>query len=84
MRDDKHVLPGAEGRRRMSALLSAGLTLLIAFVVFIGSTLAWFALQGVLGGYAPITRPEALYIGAGHRGYNDVTHRFTDDLRLTS
>ena len=52
-------------------LLTAGLALLIALVVFVGSTLAWFAMQHMLAGYAPITKPEALYIGAGHRDITD-------------
>ena len=60
-------------------MISTGITLLIALAVFIVSTFAWFALQTAIMGYAPITKPEALDIGAGHRNFDTVNSVFTDD-----
>ena len=60
-------------------LASSGLTLLIALAIFIVSAFAWFALGRTLASYAPVARPESLFIGAGHRNYDSTNHEFTDD-----
>lgn len=40
---------------------------------------SWLALGRVLGAYAPIAKPEALYVGAGHRDYDETNQLFTSD-----
>ena len=40
---------------------------------------SWLALGRVLGAYAPIAKPEALYVGAGHRDYDETNQLFPSD-----
>lgn len=56
----------------------------IAFLLALASVvtvpvMAWFSLSRTLGAYAPIAKPEALFIGAGHRDFDAVNHVFTGD-----
>lgn len=39
---------------------------------------AWFITQGRIAAFAPVSAPEALYIGAGHR---DIEHDKFEDIR---
>ena len=52
---------------------------LLVIVQVIVPVFAWFAITRLLGAYAPISKPQALYIGAGHREFDPVKHEFLDD-----
>lgn len=58
--------------------LAIGLVLL-AFVQIIIPVFAWFSIMRMLASYAPISKPQSLYIGAGHREIDEVNHVFLDD-----
>ena len=48
----------------------------LAFVMSVTASLAWFGLWRDIAAYAPISTPDALYIGAGH--YDESTGDFED------
>ena len=58
------------------------LRVLVVFVLMLGAigaaTFAWYAYRAGTAAYAPIFSPEALYIGAGHRDFDDDTF---EDIR---
>ena len=65
-------------KRPVRKLIAAIIGVLIAAVMMTVPVYAWFGLRKTLASYAPIANPEALYIGAGHRNYDEASHRFTD------
>ncbi|MBQ7700661.1 MAG: hypothetical protein IJT49_10030 [Clostridia bacterium] len=67
-----------EVKRHLIKLISVFVSLLMAAVFFAAQTFGWFALKRTLAPYAPIARPEALFIGAGHRNFDAEAHEFKD------
>ena len=67
--------------------------IVVAAVLFVALTAslpvyAWFSLKGDLAAYAPISSPEALYIGAGHidmenNVFEDVRYMYFNGLDVT-
>ncbi len=53
-------------------------TLGVLFLALVLPVLSWFATRKQLLAYAPVTSPEALYIGAGHR---DIENGTFEDIR---
>ena len=66
-------------RRLYKKLALSGSLLLLVTIQIIISSFAWFSISRLLGAYAPISKPQSLYIGAGHREYDPVNHEFLDD-----
>ncbi|MBR4910943.1 MAG: hypothetical protein IKZ47_06455 [Clostridia bacterium] len=66
-------------KKNTFAVISAGYALLLAIVLLATSVYAWFAVGKRLISYAPVASPVSLFIGAGHREFDDVNHQFTDD-----
>ena len=60
---------------RILTLVISGVILLVAVSI---PVYAWFALQNRLASYAPISSPEALYIGAGH---TEIENDLFEDIR---
>lgn len=56
------------------------ITVVVLAAMLIAATpvLAWFAIRKNLGAYAPVSSPESLYIGAGHR---DIENEMFEDIR---
>ena len=56
------------------------ITVVILAAMLIAATpvLAWFYVKKNLGAYAPVSSPESLYIGAGHR---DIENEMFEDIR---
>lgn len=52
--------------------------LLTAMLIAAAPVLAWFSLHKNLDAYAPISAPESLYVGAGHR---DIENETFEDIR---
>lgn len=59
--------------------LFSALTAAILLVLLSISVVAWLVMRQGLLSYAPIARPEPLFIGAGHRNIDTVNHEFTDN-----
>ena len=69
---------------RIAALLLALISLTISMPVY-----AWFAKQHELAAYAPVSSPEALYLGAGHTDlennqFEDIRYMYFTGLDLTN
>ena len=60
-------------------LLLPFISLLVVFSVLVVSVFAWLAARRSIVSYAPVATPEPLFIGAGHRDFDAVNHKFTDD-----
>ena len=65
-----------KSRTRKSVFAAIGAAVLL--VLLSVSVVAWFLLQRGLLAYAPIAKPEPLFIGAGHRNFDAANHEFTD------
>lgn len=69
---------GNELRISTKGRIFAAIILVIFSLTVLGAPVfAWFSFNRIIGAYAPISKPEALYIGAGHR--NIENNVFTDD-----
>lgn len=73
---ETEMKPKKSGIKRILAVVSTVLAVILLFSV---PVFAWFALQRTLAVYAPVAKPESLFIGAGHREFDAVNHVFTDD-----
>lgn len=65
-------------RRTIFALIRTIITCLLALACFGVATYAWYYSTLGMASYAPISSPEALYIGAGHR---DIAKDTFEDIR---
>ena len=65
-------------RIAVKPILSA-LTVAVVLALLAVSVVAWFLMQQGLLSYAPIAKPEPLFIGAGHRNFDAQNHAFTDN-----
>ncbi len=54
------------------------IALLTAMLIAAAPVLAWFSMRKHLDAYAPISAPESLYVGAGHR---DIENETFEDIR---
>ena len=68
-----------ERRHAVRRLVFSALPLFLSLTLLITSTFAWFGIIRMLAAYAPISKPESLYIGAGHRDFDPVNMMFTSD-----
>ena len=68
-----------ESRHIRNRLAVSALTLFLTLTMLVVSSFAWFGIVRLLAVYAPISKPESLYIGAGHRDFDSVNHMFLSD-----
>ncbi|MBR5941976.1 MAG: hypothetical protein IKZ81_01380 [Clostridia bacterium] len=61
---------------RIAALV---LVLFLTLTVLAAPVFAWFSFSRILASYAPISKPESLYIGAGHRDFDETNGVFLND-----
>lgn len=64
-------------------IAAAALLLFLSFTVLAAPVFAWFSYNRILASYAPISKPESLYIGAGHRDFDgtEFTSDYFEDIR---
>ena len=66
-------------KRRLKKIFVTILSIVIALTMLVVPAFAWFSIMRLLGAYIPISKPESLYIGAGHREFDPVNKVFLDD-----
>lgn len=66
-------------RKTVCKVLSLAPAFLASVVILTTLAFAWLAMRRNLLSYAPVASPELLFIGAGHREFDAVNHKFTDN-----
>ncbi len=66
-------------KSRIRIFLSVTAMILAAMIIMAMPVTAWLAVNKVIAIYTPVSKPESLFIGAGHRNIDTSTHSFTDD-----
>ena len=70
--------PTGKGTVLIRRLIPFAVTLTAVVLAIAMPAFSWFAVKKQLFAYAPVTSPEALYIGAGHR---DIENGTFEDIR---